>query len=271
MLAARNVAKMRPGPSDRPATKKSAQSRTRRPTHVPSTIRPIEYAISRTRRASRRPARRRCRGKADSGNLGRDYTGGARPAAAFPEKHQRTNGGRISVYMRRILVTNDDGYFSPGIEALAAALARARRGDDRRAAERSECGRTRAHPAAAAAARADSRACLLRRRHADRLRQRRHRRSARRSARPRRLGHQPRPECRRRCDVFRHRRRGPRRRAPWVSGDRGVAAVHERGVALRTRGRHGGRARGRDPRKAAAAAHVPERQRPARARQRASA
>ena len=24
--------------------------------------------------------------------------------------------------MRRILVTNDDGYFSPGIEALAAAL-----------------------------------------------------------------------------------------------------------------------------------------------------
>ena len=25
--------------------------------------------------------------------------------------------------MRRILVTNDDGYFSPGIEALAAALA----------------------------------------------------------------------------------------------------------------------------------------------------
>ena len=60
--------------------------------------------------ASRRPGRRGCREKANGGNLGRDYTGGADPV-------------RISVYMRRILVTNDDGYFSPGIEALATALA----------------------------------------------------------------------------------------------------------------------------------------------------
>ena len=46
-------------------------------------------------------------------------TRGSLPAEA------RSEGGPIynQVHMRRILVTNDDGYFSPGIRALADALA----------------------------------------------------------------------------------------------------------------------------------------------------
>ena len=54
--------------------------------------------------------------------------------------------------MLRILVTNDDGYRSAGIHALAGALGGARRGDDRGAGDRSERDRPRAHAAAAAAA-----------------------------------------------------------------------------------------------------------------------
>ena len=58
--------------------------------------------------------------------------------------------------MPLILVTNDDGYRSEGIRALAEALRRARRRDDRRAGRGSERDRPRADAAASAAARARS-------------------------------------------------------------------------------------------------------------------
>jgi hypothetical protein len=53
MFAARNVAKSSPGPSRRPATKKSAAPLTRRAIHTPSAICADEY-----RRMIRRYARR---------------------------------------------------------------------------------------------------------------------------------------------------------------------------------------------------------------------
>ena len=69
-----------------------------------------------------------------------------------------------------ILVTNDDGVHSAGIHALADALPTRRR-DRRRAGGGVERDWPRADPRASAAARAPARRCLLRRRHADRLRQ----------------------------------------------------------------------------------------------------
>ena len=178
--------------------------------------------------ASRRPGRRGCREKSNGGNLGRDYTGGAT--------------------LLEFLSTCDE-FLSPMTTATShpasrrwpTALRPARRGHDRRAPDRSQRGRTRADAAAAAPARADPRAGLLRRRHADRLRQPRHRRGPRRPARPRRLRHQQGAEYRRRRDVFGHGAGRARRRAARLSGDRGVAAIHERGVGLRARGRGGGR------------------------------
>ena len=88
------------------------------------------------------------------------YTVGVRPAAILPET-ERAHAVQFDGCMRRILVTNDDGYFSTGLDALADALRAARRGDGCRAADRGQRRRTRADAAPAAPARADPRTGLL--------------------------------------------------------------------------------------------------------------
>ena len=110
----------------------------------------------------------------------------------------------------RILLSNDDGYFAPGLERLAAALAphaeitvvapeRDRSGaSNSLTLDRPLIGAPRAQR------------LPVRQRHADRLRASRGHRAARRVARHGDLGHQPRREHGRRHDLLGHGRRGDR-------------------------------------------------------------
>ena len=153
--------------------------------------------------------------------------------------------------MPLILVTNDDGYRSEGIAALAEALAPLGEVTIVAPDRGSERDRPRADAAASAAARADRRSRLRRRRHADRLREHRDHAGVQAAARSRRLRHQQGLEPRRRCDVFGdgggRARRGAARRAEHggvAQGDARRVRLQPRGAGGRDAGR-GGAARGR--------------------------
>ena len=128
----------------------------------------------------------------------------------------------------RILLSNDDGYFAPGLEHLAAALAPHAEHHGRRARARPQrrVQFADARPAAVGAPRAER--LPVRQRHADRLRSSCGDRTARRAARHGDLRDQSRREHGRRHDLLGHRRRGDRRLSARRSVGRDIARVEDR-------------------------------------------
>ncbi len=119
MLPARNVAKTSPGPSDRPATKKSPVARTRRPIHRPIAAISSEYATS--RRSVRLTAGR---GRPDS----RECRSRRAPRAGSPRPWRRPRARRS--YPRRPAPARvpvaSAKIASPSPEVCAGTIARAR-------------------------------------------------------------------------------------------------------------------------------------------------